>query len=135
MAHVAYNSAGHVIDDFHKVEKNSDLEWRVLVSWHGLERIEDSWEPIEVLLEDVPAQLKKWLRKKIGSSNINSMCGELELTLPKPSKGDTDIQIHPFPTTAEPTKYKVRKKRKTKLYGEVLCIYTSPDRYGFVCRN
>ena len=114
LAHVAYNSQGHAIDEFHKVEKNSDLEWRVLVSWRGLEHIDDSWEPIEVLLEDVPAQLKKWLRKNIDIPNINSMCAELELTLPKPCKGDTDIQIHPFPETVELPKNE-RKKRKTKL--------------------
>ena len=106
LEHIAYNSEGHVIDKFHQVDKNADQEWVILVSWRGLERIEDSWEPIDVLLEDVPAQLKKWLRKNTANIKISEMCDDLGLSITD-SQGDSDIQIHPFPDK--------KKKKKTKL--------------------
>lgn len=42
----------HEFKDHRRSERNQDFE--ILVNWHGLEPIEDSWEPVKSLVKDVP---------------------------------------------------------------------------------
>jgi hypothetical protein len=109
-AHVAYNSEGHIIEDFWQVVKDPQtLEWEVLVSWRGLERIEDSWEPVESIIQDVPAHFKRWLEKNIGDDSVRSLCDELDLGFIGSSSDSDDVSVHPMPIHE---RHK-RKKRKT----------------------
>ena len=58
--HIAYNSEEHIVKDFISVEKNDEtLEWDVFVSWRGLGSTEDSWEPVDSIMRDVPAHFTK----------------------------------------------------------------------------
>ena len=41
---------------------NSELNrWEILVSWMGLQEIEDSWEPLTILLQDVPTKVQDYV--------------------------------------------------------------------------
>ncbi|OWZ01299.1 hypothetical protein PHMEG_00027342, partial [Phytophthora megakarya] len=35
--------------------------WELLVSWVGLQAIEDSWEPLSTLLQDVPVKVRDYV--------------------------------------------------------------------------
>ncbi|GMF20799.1 unnamed protein product [Phytophthora lilii] len=40
---------------------NTDMQaYEVKVTWHGLETIEDSWEPLKTMCEDVPQLLLQY---------------------------------------------------------------------------
>ncbi|KAE9037280.1 hypothetical protein PF010_g33342, partial [Phytophthora fragariae] len=40
---------------------NEEFErWELLVSWVGLQAIENSWEPLDTLLQDVPAKVRQY---------------------------------------------------------------------------
>ncbi len=36
-------------------------KWEILVSWRGFEIVEDSWEPFEILCEDIPRKTLEFL--------------------------------------------------------------------------
>ncbi|KAE8969903.1 hypothetical protein PR003_g28562, partial [Phytophthora rubi] len=40
---------------------NVAQQWELLVSWRGLQYVEDSWEPLSSLLQDVPALVKAYI--------------------------------------------------------------------------
>lgn len=63
LLHVAHNSEGHVVHSlldarYSAKEKRHELR----VHWRGLDTAEDSWEPADVLLQDVPAAVKAFVR-------------------------------------------------------------------------
>ncbi|EGZ20974.1 hypothetical protein PHYSODRAFT_497891 [Phytophthora sojae] len=39
-------------------------QWEVLVSWRGLQDIEDSWEPLETMLRDVPVLVANYAEQQ-----------------------------------------------------------------------
>jgi hypothetical protein len=80
LAHVAFNSEGHIIDSFQEVrEKPHGPGWEVYVRWRGLERTEDSWEPAEIVLEDVPPHLARWCKTMKTDPIVHAMMKGLEM--------------------------------------------------------
>ena len=114
LAHIAYNSEGHIVKDFLEIEKNDEtLEWEVFVSWRGLESTEDSWEPVDFIMRDVPAHLTKWLMKYPHNKNVRALCEALDIKIPT-KRLDADIsQIHPLPTATESDAMNKKRKRKS----------------------
>ncbi|KAG4042647.1 hypothetical protein PC123_g21865 [Phytophthora cactorum] len=37
------------------------VRWELQVSWMGLQAIEDSWEPLDVLAQDVPVKVRDYI--------------------------------------------------------------------------
>ncbi|KAH9100833.1 hypothetical protein Ae201684P_007025 [Aphanomyces euteiches] len=55
LSHVAHNADGHVVDHLVDCRFNpKTAAFEVLVSWRGLQEIENSWKPATKLLEDIP---------------------------------------------------------------------------------
>ncbi|KAJ8558745.1 hypothetical protein ON010_g8706 [Phytophthora cinnamomi] len=53
---------GHVIEELRQVRHDSDRNGcDILVKWHGFSETGNSWEPVQHLLEDVPAAVKRFL--------------------------------------------------------------------------
>ncbi|KAH9150893.1 hypothetical protein AeRB84_006365, partial [Aphanomyces euteiches] len=64
LSHVAHNADGHVIDHLVDCRFNPKIAaFEVLVSWSGLQEIENSWEPATNLLEDIPVVLKRYVQE------------------------------------------------------------------------
>ncbi|OWY93301.1 hypothetical protein PHMEG_00037356 [Phytophthora megakarya] len=64
LLHVAHNSEGHVVDHLVKARYNpSAKRHEIQVHWRGLNSIEDSWEPAQTLLKDVPVAVKTFVRQ------------------------------------------------------------------------
>ncbi|ETM02791.1 hypothetical protein L917_00835 [Phytophthora nicotianae] len=64
MLHVAQNSEGYVVDSLLKARYNQqEKRHEIKVSWRGLDVIEDSWEPADILLQDVPVAVKAFFRE------------------------------------------------------------------------
>ncbi|ETP52145.1 hypothetical protein F442_02795 [Phytophthora nicotianae P10297] len=64
MLHAAHNSEGHVVDSLLKARYNQqEKHHEIKVRWRGLDVIEDSWEPADILLQDVPVAVKAFVRE------------------------------------------------------------------------
>ncbi|OWZ13978.1 hypothetical protein PHMEG_00012616 [Phytophthora megakarya] len=48
--------------------------WELLVSWLGLQAIEDSWEPLSTLLQDVPVKVCEYAN----ASGSDELCAQLD---------------------------------------------------------
>ncbi|OWY94850.1 hypothetical protein PHMEG_00035301, partial [Phytophthora megakarya] len=60
------NSDGHVVDHLVKARYNPNAKrHEIQVHWRGLNSIEDSWEPAQTLLEDVPVAIKAFVRQHL----------------------------------------------------------------------
>ncbi|KAH9092351.1 hypothetical protein LEN26_018494 [Aphanomyces euteiches] len=67
--HIAYVEGGHLVERFIDCRFDRPKKsWVILVQWFGLDELENSWEPVENLLEDVPAQVHKFLDEFAGSN-------------------------------------------------------------------
>ncbi|KAG3138247.1 hypothetical protein PC128_g25610 [Phytophthora cactorum] len=50
------------VEDIHNHRFNDALvRWELQVSWMGLQAIEDSWEPLDVLAQDVPVKVRDYI--------------------------------------------------------------------------
>ncbi|KAE9026601.1 hypothetical protein PR002_g10883 [Phytophthora rubi] len=50
------------VDKFADYRFNQDFDrWELLVSWQGLQSIEDSWELLTYLLQDIPKKLRDYI--------------------------------------------------------------------------
>ncbi|KAF4045960.1 Calponin homology domain-containing proteinromo [Phytophthora infestans] len=62
LAQVAHNSEGHVVEELKEARYNSTAKTHeLLVKWRGLTEEENSWEPVQNVIEDVPVLVKKFL--------------------------------------------------------------------------
>ncbi|GMF60896.1 unnamed protein product [Phytophthora fragariaefolia] len=64
LAHVAHNSEGHVVEELREARYDKTAKThQLLVKWRGLGELENSWEPVQNLLEDVPSLVKEFAAK------------------------------------------------------------------------
>ncbi|OWY94570.1 hypothetical protein PHMEG_00035657, partial [Phytophthora megakarya] len=50
------------VEEFRDHRYNQEFDrWELLVSWVGLQAIEDSWEPLSTLLQDVPVKVRDYV--------------------------------------------------------------------------
>ncbi|KAJ8540564.1 hypothetical protein ON010_g12663 [Phytophthora cinnamomi] len=62
LQHVAHNSEGHVVLKILRASYDAAAKcYKLTVRWRGLSEQEDSWEPVQVMLEDVPAVVKAFI--------------------------------------------------------------------------
>ncbi|ETV90041.1 hypothetical protein H310_15126 [Aphanomyces invadans] len=77
LRHVARNADGHVVEDFLGCRYDRLAAYEVLVSWRGLQDIENSWEPASNLLEDLPPAFKKYVRANAEDAMVVAMAKAL----------------------------------------------------------
>jgi hypothetical protein len=78
LKHVAHNSEGHVVDQLLEARYNAkDKQHELKVHWRGLDVVEDSWEPAAVLLQDVPAAVKAFVRAHSRQAPVKAMAKAL----------------------------------------------------------
>lgn len=56
----------------------STQQWDIHVKWIGLEKLEASWEPALVLLEDVPVIVSRWIHANATQMKVARMQSALE---------------------------------------------------------
>lgn len=81
MDHIAYVEGGHIVEELRdcKFDKMSKA-WTILVKWRGLAELENSWEPLTNLVEDVPVMVRTYVRDHIGKSkNVQAMARQCSL--------------------------------------------------------
>ena len=67
--HIAYVEGGHIVEELRDCKFNKPLKvWTILVKWMGLGEIENTWEPLPNLLEDVPHLVRAFVRDHMGKS-------------------------------------------------------------------
>jgi hypothetical protein len=58
----------------HKKDEESG-SWKFLVHWKGFDESEASWEPFEILIDDVPAMVKDYVLNLPVSEDRNALLG------------------------------------------------------------
>lgn len=58
---ISYTTRDFVVDKFLGVVQHADDTWHVLVKWKGFEVLENSEEPVEVMMADIPRQFNQYL--------------------------------------------------------------------------
>ncbi|KAH9089771.1 hypothetical protein LEN26_019073 [Aphanomyces euteiches] len=85
--HVAYVEGGHLVEQF--IDSRFDRQqksWMILVKWFGLDEIENSWEPVQNLLEDVPALVHGFLDAKAETKpNVRRLSAVVKAIEPRQS--------------------------------------------------
>ena len=83
---VAYAAGGHLVERVLAIAEDRDTKkWKVNIKWHGLEDVEASWEPLEVMWEDIPLLIKEWLKKNKHLA-VTRKVQDFIATLPQPAK-------------------------------------------------
>ncbi|POM66562.1 Hypothetical protein PHPALM_17559 [Phytophthora palmivora] len=63
------------VDKFIEHRYNQELgRWELLVSWLGLQAIENSWEPLSTLLQDVPVKVREY----VNASGSDELCAKID---------------------------------------------------------
>ncbi|POM74528.1 Hypothetical protein PHPALM_8493 [Phytophthora palmivora] len=63
------------VDKFIEHRYNQELgRWELLVSWLGLQAIENSWRPLSTLLQDVPVKVREY----VNASGTDELCAQLD---------------------------------------------------------
>lgn len=57
---IYYETMTHIVKEIRGVRER-DGEYEVLVEWLGCERSDDTWEPVQVMVEDVPGLVQDYL--------------------------------------------------------------------------
>ena len=57
-------------------------DWQVLVKWKGFADLDNTWEPVTVLLEDIPVTVQSFIESHPNDQEIQAMATDLAL-LPK----------------------------------------------------
>ncbi|ETI44646.1 hypothetical protein F443_10668 [Phytophthora nicotianae P1569] len=74
LAHVAHNSEGHVVEKLLQARYGATSAMhQLLVKWRGLCKLENTWEPVQNLLEDVPALVKRFAAQNKKDPAVKSM--------------------------------------------------------------
>ena len=80
--YIAYVGGGHIVEELRYCKFNKSLKvWTILVKWMGLGEVENTWEPLPNLLEDVPILVRNYVRDHIGTSkNVQDMARQCSLS-------------------------------------------------------
>jgi len=70
----AHDGAGYEVEDFLDIHKK-DGTWEVRVRWRGWATGDETWEPLQNLMEDVPVLVTRWLK----STNSEAACQALQV--------------------------------------------------------
>ncbi|KAG3073428.1 hypothetical protein PC121_g8683 [Phytophthora cactorum] len=62
LEHIANQGIYLTAEKFKEHREHPVHTFEVLVSWEGLADIEDSWEPVKIMNEDVPVKLLEYVR-------------------------------------------------------------------------
>jgi hypothetical protein len=54
-------------------------QWQVWVSWAGFSADENTWEPVQQLLEDVPSLVQEFVRSRIDDHDVRRMSDSLTI--------------------------------------------------------
>ncbi|ETL31561.1 hypothetical protein L916_15684 [Phytophthora nicotianae] len=74
LAHVAHNNEGHVVEKLLEARYDATSAMnQLLVKWRGLCELENTWEPVQNLLEDVPALVKRFAAQNKKDPAVKSM--------------------------------------------------------------
>ena len=75
---VAHSQEGHEVESFGSVRYNEKQKrYEIEVKWRGLDPLENSWEPAQNLVEDVPVMLKTYLKSKKQDAMIQNLIESL----------------------------------------------------------
>jgi transposase InsO family protein len=62
MEQAIYGEGGHLVECIQDCRKSpATHQWEVLIKWYGLDDVEASWEPAEVIKEDVPVLFQRFV--------------------------------------------------------------------------
>ncbi|EGZ05874.1 hypothetical protein PHYSODRAFT_532572 [Phytophthora sojae] len=61
LAHIANQDIYLTVEAFTQHRKHAAHTYEMLVRWEDLEAIEDSWEPVRTIYEDVPIKLQDYV--------------------------------------------------------------------------
>ncbi|KAH9118412.1 hypothetical protein LEN26_012113, partial [Aphanomyces euteiches] len=81
--HIAYVEGGHIVETLLDCKFDRDSKrWTVLVKWLGLDIIENSWEPLDVMIEDVPKLVHRFIEtNSVSNGNVRKMAQAYALLL------------------------------------------------------
>ncbi|KAH9110642.1 hypothetical protein LEN26_013681, partial [Aphanomyces euteiches] len=85
--HIAYVEGGHIVETLLDCKFDRDSKrWTVLVKWLGLDIIENSWEPLDVMIEDVPKLVHRFIEtNSVSNGNVRKMAQAYALLLAQPT--------------------------------------------------
>ncbi|RHY19899.1 hypothetical protein DYB32_010149 [Aphanomyces invadans] len=84
LEHIAYVEGGHIVEalldcKFDRTRK----DWIILTKWMGLDELENSWEPLCQLFEDVPQLVHAYVQS---NANSNSNAKKMRVAVMELSK-------------------------------------------------
>ena len=83
---VAHADGGHLVERVLAIAEHRETKkWKVHIRWHGLEDVEASWEPLDVMWEDIPLFIKEWIKKNKHLA-VAKKVQDFIASLPQPSK-------------------------------------------------
>ncbi|TDH65081.1 hypothetical protein CCR75_009270 [Bremia lactucae] len=71
-AHIAHNHEGHDTEILLEAHYDTESD-QLFVKWRGLSEHENSWEPVQNLLEDVPAVVKRFAAENAEDPAVKAM--------------------------------------------------------------
>ena len=73
--HISYVEGGYLVEALVDCKfDRATKQWFVLVKWVGIDELENSWEPLIVMLEDVPKLVHKFLKdNSVSNSHARQM--------------------------------------------------------------
>ncbi|KAH9184921.1 hypothetical protein AeNC1_013104 [Aphanomyces euteiches] len=79
---VTYSQEGFEVEAFGNVRYNLEAKrYEMEIKWRGLEAKENSWEPVQNLMEDVPVALKKRLRAMRNNAEVRKLILDMNCPL------------------------------------------------------
>ncbi|KAE8993203.1 hypothetical protein PR003_g21024 [Phytophthora rubi] len=76
-----FGEGGHVVEALRACRLSPDTHrWEILVKWFGLDEIEASWEPAEVIEQDVPLLFEAFVAASPGDPQLARLVTALEST-------------------------------------------------------
>ncbi|POM57605.1 Hypothetical protein PHPALM_37857 [Phytophthora palmivora] len=111
LEHIGNQDIYLTVEEFKGHREHPEHGYEVLVGWEGLETLEDSWEPVKILQEDVPVKLNAYL-SKVDDAKLHSFVSKLTLPCAGGSEKEPIVQ-HPG-TASQQRKGKTKGKRRNQ---------------------